>query len=224
MRCSDCSLPVRPVVAIDIDGTLGDYHGHFLRFAENWLGRQRSTDTWWPYDGGESFSDWFIATYRTDITTFRKIKLAYRQGGMKRTMPIFNGAADLVGEMRERGAEVWLTTTRPWERFDRVDPDTREWLRRHGIEFDGLLFHEDKLAELADRIDPSRVVAVLDDQVEELRAARALGWTGILAESPFNRGVLWSGARASGPLVAARIIDKLITYWEAEHERVRAGN
>jgi hypothetical protein len=99
-----------------------------------------------------------------------------------------------VRSLRDAGAEVWLTTTRPHERYDRIDPDTVEWTRRNRIEFDGLLFGHDKLAALADRLDPRRVVAVLDDlpwvlcQVEEL----GLG-VPVLRRTRWNRAAAWEG-------------------------------
>jgi hypothetical protein len=58
--------------------------------------------------------------------------------------PIIGGQT-FVDTLRAEGAEVWLTTTRPHDRFDRVDPDTREWCRRNGINFDGLLYDGDKM-------------------------------------------------------------------------------
>jgi hypothetical protein len=167
VRCSRCSETVRPVVAIDIDGTLGDYHGHFEEFAEQWLGRERFGSA---YDGDLSHGEWFERAFGVDRTTFRAIKLAFRQGGFKRFMPVFPHARPLVNSLRDL-AEVWLTTARPWDRFDRVDPDTREWLRRGGFEYHGLLYSDDKMAALAERVDPERVVFVLDDLRDVLERA-----------------------------------------------------
>ena len=39
MLCTSCSAVIRPVVAFDLDGSLGDYHNHFLNFAEGYLDR-----------------------------------------------------------------------------------------------------------------------------------------------------------------------------------------
>lgn len=189
MRCSKCSDVVRPVVAIDIDGTLGDYHGHFLAFAARWLDVSvvagQNTE---PYDGSIPFNSWFCEIFDTDLATFRQVKLAYRQGGMKRMMPIYGGARSLVNSLRGT-ADVWLTTTRPHDRFDRVDPDTREWLRRHNIQFDGLLYSDRKMEELAERIDPVRVCFVLDDLVETLTRAGRLfpAATTVLRKTAWNR-------------------------------------
>jgi hypothetical protein len=191
MLCSKCSEPIKPVVALDIDGTLAPYHSHFIEFASSWLGYQiGKTD----YDGGERFRDWMCRSFGIDLSMFRAIKLAYRQGGLKRTMGTYPGASDLTRRLHQAGAEVWLTTTRPHARYDRIDPDSVEWAMRNHIEFDALLFDEHKLQELARRIDPRRVVAVLDDLpwVLEQAVIEHLG-TPILRRTRFNMKAGWTG-------------------------------
>lgn len=224
MRCTNCSREVRPVVAIDIDGTLGDYHGHFCDFAEDWLGADivRGTrdhgDIWHDYDGSEPHRDWFCRTYGVDVTTFRAIKLAFRQGGMKRLMPVYSGAAELTSDLRLAGAEVWVTTTRPWDRFDRVDPDTREWLRRHAIGYDGLLYDENKMEALAALIEPERVCFVLDDLPEVLEAADQVFRPGvsIMRSTHYNRGVKWP-VKAAGLAEAKAMAAAHILEWETRN-------
>jgi hypothetical protein len=103
--CSNCGRDVKPVVALDIDGTLADYHGDFEAFAARWLGRPPSGVL---YRGHCEYWEWFTAVFDVDRTTFRAIKLAYRQGGGKRTMPLYNKARELAFYVRERGAELWL--------------------------------------------------------------------------------------------------------------------
>lgn len=209
MRCSNCSHEVKPVVAIDIDGTLGDYHGHFARFAEGWLGVAEHADL---YNGAEPYREWFCRTYGVDVTTFRSIKLAYRQGGMKRTMPVFPHAAALTADLMGAGAEVWLTTTRPWDRYDRVDPDTRAWLDRRGIRYHGLLYDELKMDALAERVDPDRVCFVLDDDIEVLHRAESLfpGST-VLKKNPYNDALKWlvmvGSLEDAKAVAAAQILD-----------------
>lgn len=168
MLCSRCSEIVRPVVTLDIDGTLGQYHDHFMRFASAWLGITYLNESR-LFDGTEPFSDWCGRAFGIDKTRYREIKLAYRQGGLKRTMPVYPHAKVLCESVREVGAELWLTTTRPHDRYDRVDPDTREWLKRNEIPHAGLLFaDDDKMAALAERVSPERVCFILDDLPEVL--------------------------------------------------------
>lgn len=190
MLCSKCSALVRPVVAVDIDGTLGDYHTHFIEFAVEWLGAQVSSDVY-KYGGVPRHREWFCKTFGVDVSTFRAIKLAYRQGGHKRTMPVWQGSKDFLEAIVRSGAELWLTTTRPHDRYDRVDPDTREWLRRHGLPFHGLLYDEDKMDALHERVAASRVVAVVDDEPEPLSRAEELFGHNvpILRRTPYNRGI-----------------------------------
>lgn len=217
MLCSNCSKVVRPVVAIDIDGTLGDYHTHLLSFAEGYLANY-DTVNHFTYQGERPFGEWFAEVFDVDATTFRQIKLAYRQGGMKRNMPVHSHAAQLVRNVKRR-AEVWLTTTRPYLRLDNVDPDTRFWLARNNIGYDGMLYDEDKYKVLADRVEPGRVVSVLDDLIEQVQAAeRVFGDT-----VPIHRMSHWNVREGYYHQTAAslpeadRIINNMIDDWEAEH-------
>lgn len=175
MKCTACNSVVKPVVAIDIDGTLGDFHRHQLEFACAYWDRSQ-LDTFYAerYDGSERFREYMSRTFGVSVEEFRAMKLAYRQGGMKRTMPCFLDSHDLTRSLRQAGAEVWLTTTRPYNRLDSVDPDTREWLRRNDIEFDHLLYGDDKYEKLAEYVGPERVVAVLDDEWDQVMTAVGL--------------------------------------------------
>jgi hypothetical protein len=194
MLCSRCSEPVKPVVAIDIDGTLGDYHTHFIDFASNWLGLglegllKASLNM---YSGEKAFSVYCCELFDIQIGTYRDIKLAYRQGGMKRSMPILDGAREICFMVRQSGAELWLTTTRPYLSLDNVVPDTVAWLDRYAIAHDYMIFDEDKYAVLADKVDSRRVVAVLDDLPEMYDAAAEVfgKYVPILARGRFNKKV-----------------------------------
>jgi FMN phosphatase YigB (HAD superfamily) len=161
MLCTQCGEKIRPVVCFDIDGTLGDYHTHFRDFCNNYFGFRvpgvGSSDK--PYNGSCDFEDWLGLTR----IEYREAKLAYRQGGTKRWMPIYPYAAEAVGVIKDAGAEVWIATTRPWQRLDNIDPDTREWLRRHELHYDGLLYGDDKFNQLCQAVDPDRIVAVIED-------------------------------------------------------------
>lgn len=218
MKCSNCSAVIRPVVAIDIDGTLGDYHGHFLMFAARWLDVHVLPPGTESYDGSVPFRHWFCESFGTDETTFREIKLSYRQGGMKRNMPIYAGARGLVNGLHEH-AEVWLTTTRPHDRYDRVDPDTREWLRRMDLNYDGLLFSGSKMSELAERIDPERVCFVIDDLVSVLNEAEILFPQAgtVLRRTAWNRAVPYP--TVTGDLLDARAMaTALVQDWTITHD------
>jgi hypothetical protein len=175
--CTHCSRRIAPVVAIDIDGTMGDYHGHFMEFALQYLyGGKAKFNPVDEYEGNLPMREWFCRRLKVKEEVWRDIKLAYRQGGLKRSMPAYSWAHTLTYVLRSMGIEVWVTTTRPYLRMDNIDPDTRFWLEDNSIQFDHLLYDEDKYSQLLDIVGIDRVVAVIDDLNEDLqRAANLFG-------------------------------------------------
>lgn len=177
----------KPVLALDIDGSLGDYHGHFLDFAKRYFGRKMPD----PTDINRGFPLW--QHMEVTLAEYREAKLAYRQGGFKRWMPAYDGASALTQNARAAGAEVWICTTRPYLRLDNIDPDTREWLRRNSIEYDAVLFDDrsrdgGKYVELTRQVGTSRIVGVLDDLPESLTEAAGNGINQIwMRDQPYNQ-------------------------------------
>jgi hypothetical protein len=217
MLCSKCSNPIRPVVAIDIDGTLGNYHGHFYDFMIGYTGVLPSDKTL-KYQGDEPYSDYISRNFGCSLDQFRAAKLAYRQGAYKRTMPTYPGAMSLV-KLLYPVCELWITTTRPYMRVDQIDPDTQEWLFRNQMPFHGLLFHEDKYQVLADRIDVRRVVAVVDDLKENLDSASALFGDHIPIQfaTVYNRASRFSPHSGNHDKIRETIQKRIQVWEEAVH-------
>jgi len=177
---------VTPVVGIDIDGTLGRYHEHFLRFAREWLGAgeywpgplatrgERTLDGGpVPWDDQAYYGEGSLAEYMgVSKHTYRQCKLAYRQGGLKRSMPVYPGARELLVALRRR-AWVVLCTTRPYLHLNNIEPDTVEWLRRNRMPYDALSMGEHKYRDLRKQYG-EMVAAVLDDDPALLSQARKL--------------------------------------------------
>lgn len=171
---------MKPIVALDIDGTLGDYHAHFLRFAEQWYGREMPPAN--EINPGMPLSQFM----KTSKATYRQCKLAYRQGGLKRSMPAYHGASELTRHIRRKGAEVWICTTRPYLRLDNIDPDTRHWLRRNRIQYDAVLYGPHKYRDLCRNSDPDNVLLVVDDLPEMVAEAIRLKLPVYLRNQPYN--------------------------------------
>jgi hypothetical protein len=108
-------------------------------------------------------------------------------------------------------AELWITTTRPYLSLDNIVPDTVEWLRRHEIVYDGMLFDELKYKQFAERVDPERVVLVLDDLREMCEAAEELfPGRAVQVASRFNaadRFTVSSTLDACAEIIVGRIED-----------------
>jgi hypothetical protein len=173
------------IVAVDVDGTLGDHYTHLINFASMWLGRDVKYDpsAGWP-DGATKFQ--FARALGVSKATYRKIKLAYRQGGMKRSMPVYDGAAELTREIRRMNVQLWICTSRPYLKFDEIDPDTRHWLRINRIQYDSLLYGDFKYRDLSKRVGAENVVVAFDDLPEMCNQAIHNKLEVLLIERPHN--------------------------------------
>lgn len=195
----------RPVFGLDIDGTLGDYYGHFLRFAEGWLGK--------PVDMAY---DLRLPMYRhlgVSKATYRQCKLAYRMGGLKRSVPALPWASDLTRTLRSWGADVYICTTRPYLSHDNIDSDTRHWLRRNRFACKGVIWGEHKYRELARTVGRANVVGVLDDLPEMCAQAESLGIPAVLAVRDHNHRAAWGGPRAATEEETLAVLKVLLTDW-----------
>lgn len=208
MKCSSCSEVVQPIVAFDIDGTLGNYHDHLLNFLANYTGKPMRTG----WDGEGNWEDYLELPRRV----YQDGKLAFRQGGLKRWMPVFDHATQLTNYARSKGAEVWITTTRPYNRLDSVDPDTREWLRRNNMAYDRLLYDEEKYIRLAEIVDPRRVAFVLEDLPAQFeQAIGQFGAAAHLIARPHNSFYRrkFVGASFGDLWDASLALDKFLYKW-----------
>ncbi len=163
-----------PVVAIDLDGTVGAYHDHFVWFVNTIYfpkGKRYYPD--WSRAGGTSE---FSRALGMDKGQYRDAKLAYRQGGLKRCMPrLDTDLLQCIQAIRSMGIQIWVTTNRPWMRLDNVDPDTRYWIGHNMGTVDGIIFSQSKYHDLIDNVGTSRILGVIDDLPEVILEGARLG-------------------------------------------------
>lgn len=202
-----------PVFGIDIDGTLGDYHTHFIKFAEGYTGKTMPD----PKEINPALP--LRRFLGLGSSTYRQCKLAYRQGGLKRSMPCYAGASDLTVSLRKSGAEVWICTTRPFNQLGNVDADTRHWLKRNGIQYDNVLWGERKYKDLH-KIAGPRVAGILDDLPEMIDQAELLGIPAVLRDQPYNKHLeMFNRALTLGG--AKIILGSLLYNWNEKNNGSR---
>lgn len=211
----------KPVVALDIDGTLGNYHAHFLWFAERWLGMPMPSE--YDINPGRRLHEFMNVPHHV----YRECKLAYRQGGLKRFMPAYPYAQELTYNIRRMDAEVWICTTRPYLRLDNIDPDTREWLSRNQIQYDAVIFEgvdfgggtsATKYSDLVRQVGADRIVAAVDDLPEQTDDAFKNGIRRVyLRSQPYNQGADVLGERVETLGVLWLRLRKDIAEWRATH-------
>jgi hypothetical protein len=187
-----------PILAVDIDGTLADYYNHFKWFAELYTQRDLwpiSDDLSWQY------TDDFHQVLGLDLEEYRTIKLAYRQGGMKRCIPVIDHDIHFIQDLRGLGIQIWVATTRPWQRLDNIDPDTQFWLDRNLGRVDGLLYGDDKYDQLTEIAEArgQRILGVVDDLGPNLERASELGLNTAIRIGPHN--ARWRHLHQNAPVM-----------------------
>lgn len=172
--------PLAPVVGFDIDGTLGDYYEHFRWFAQLYTQTKLTVD--W------SETDEFSEALGLSKEEYRQIKLAYRQGGMKRCLPVLNRqeSQELIPAIRRRGIQVWITTTRPWQRLDNIDPDTQFWINQNFGRVDGVIYGAEKYEDLIDIVGQDRILGIFDDLPENIVRAQQLNLNAAIRAGDHN--------------------------------------
>jgi hypothetical protein len=203
---------------VDIDGTMADWETEWFNFAAIWLDLLDKLPHWLEWDGVGELSNYM----GLDKEVYRTVKLAFRQGGFKRWIRPYPQLPSLVNGIHELGAELWITTTRPYLRLDNMDPDTREWLRRNNVEYHGLIYGEDKYLQLGQAVGSDRVAAVLDNEASCYRRALGLEYSPILRRTKYNRNVLTHRHhgtiyQAHGFGEALAMITERVEKWRANH-------
>src|SRR4029079_3786173 len=198
-------LRSKPVAAIDVDGTLGDHYQHTVDFASLGLGLyiKYQHENGCP-EGANKFQ--FARAMGISKSTYRQIKLAYRQGGMVRSMPLHDGAKQLIDGLRRAGMAVWICTTRPYLRLDNMAADTTHWLRRNRLKVDGLIASDYKYHDLVKAVGRENIVAMLDDLPEMCVQATRAGIHPVMITRSHNAESPWEGLRAENLNRALEII------------------
>lgn len=161
----------RDVIVFDLDGTVADFRGGF---AEWWGRTDNVASLHADIDNGVRYND-----YENTKTAFEV------QGGYER-LPAYPDAIALLKAERSRGAFLFCTTARPADRFERVREDTLNWMRKHGIYPDAIVFGRDeRIIQLLRLRRDNRIVMLEDDPTLAMRAVGS-GIATMLRTQPYN--------------------------------------
>lgn len=146
------ALRSQEVAILDIDGVLAQYPRPMLDFME-----ERS---------GIPLPDLPTAKEQLGLVRYEELKEMYRLSGVKASLPIVEGAKELIEYLRSKGHPVILISARPYERYLRILTDTLSWAKKNGLVFDALYFDEEKSLKIARRFP--RVHLFIDDSLGQI--------------------------------------------------------
>ena len=161
------------MLGVDLDGVVAD---HTRRFREI-VGELRGIDPEsLPMDRSWDFHEWGFEPGEYE----RLHRLAVTDYDMILTMPVIEGAADVLWRLSDAGIWIRIVTHRLYVNWahERAVGDTAAWLDQHRIPYRDLCFLGAKPEVQAD--------AYIDDAPHNITALRELGNTVIAFEQPYN--------------------------------------
>ncbi len=178
------------IVGVDIDGTLADYPASYVEFMGDVL-RNKYPEYYARYlkirATGMPIDNYDIgAFFELPYDVARDVKDLYRQTGQKRFIGVCPGAKVLLDALKAQGYTVVLLTARPYEVYKRMFADTISWLRNADLQYDGLIFDENKEERLVKEFGAENVKFFVDDVVGNVNAIAEKGIRCYLVNKPYN--------------------------------------
>ncbi len=194
------------VLGVDLDGVCGDYTAAFRTvvasergMAENELSTNRSWD----------FGEWDLSG--DDFERLHRV--AVLDHHMFRTMPVMEGAAEVLWRLSDAGVWIRLITHRLYVNWGHavVLEDTAAWLDTAGIPYRDICFLGRKPEVEAD--------IYLDDAPHNIAALRTAGNDTIVFDQPYNKHA--PGPRAADwAQVQHMVLDSLLEAGRPVHQQL----
>jgi len=156
------------IVAVDIDGVLSEYPWSFVK----WLIESELFDP--SYKSGIPNTTEDIISAVGGYANYSAHKHEYRMSGQKLYADVQPWASSFLKELREMGYKVILLSARPYKKYVRIFADTLEWLDKHDLIYDAVLFDGDKEEVIINRFP--QMTAFIDDEWGNIKKVSDAGF------------------------------------------------
>ena len=117
---------------------------------------------------------------------YSNLKAEYRESGIKRNAAVFPGAKEFLHRLRQK-YKVVLVTARPAHKHRRIFADTVEWLESNGLEYDALIFEENKREWVLSHSE--NISFCVEDDVRQTEDLTNVGIKTYLVDHLYNRNI-----------------------------------
>lgn len=117
------------------------------------------------------------------------MKNQFYAGGRFREMDPIAGASEGLARVRAAKIKTVLITARPQWQYKRLHADTVQWLAKHNMAYDLLLFSRNKVEAIYDHVQPAWPMAAVEDHPKNAEAYAEAGVPVFLFDQPYNRQV-----------------------------------
>ena len=166
------------VCALDIDGILYPWPETFVEFYQS------------QYPDLKNFS---FEDIERKPSIRSKLKDEYRLSGIKSRAEVIKGAPEFTNLLKEKGYTIILLTSRPYQKYQRIYADTLEWLNKHNIKFDAIIWEEHKEEYLAKNL--SNIEFVIEDDKENIAKLKSYGFKVFGKMTKYNSSARIDGVR-----------------------------
>lgn len=170
-----------PCAVVDIDNVLCDYIGGMCAWLrthprfnvipsplwQQMLERVEEIEAIGSHINGEALG--------IPEAAWQELKHEFRVTGAKRHLPAFVDAQRFLQQIRERGYQIVLLTSRPIDRYPNIQTDTLLWLHEKQLPFDFLWWSYDKSERILDSGFRDQVKFAVDDDERHLAGFAKLG-------------------------------------------------
>ncbi len=191
------------VLGVDLDGVCGDHTAAFREVVAAELGVSRSSlceQRSWDFAEWGLSSDDFHRLHRVAVLEHR----------MFRSMPVMEGASEVLWRLSDSGVWIRLITHRLYVNWGHavVLEDTAAWLDTAGIPYRDICFLGQKPEVEAD--------IYVDDAPHNVQALRQAGNTAVVFDQPYNRDTPGPRAR-DWPEVERLVLEALESSGRSVH-------
>lgn len=110
--------------------------------------------------------------------------------GRFRELPPIENAAKALNHLKQLDYTIVLVTARPQWQYKRLYADTLEWLEKHEMPHDHILFGKDKVELVHTHLKPAWPMAFVDDHELNTRSIAKAGIPVLLFDTPHNQDVV----------------------------------
>jgi len=173
----------RPIVITDIDGTVGDWRTHFLKWLESkgikHVVEDQSTSLMIDNDLSMLYKEYY------------DLKEEFESTGQYRNIEVYEDAHELLVELKSRyNAYIIAVTARPSDHYSRIWMDTWMWLESNKLPVDKLIIGSESRILLAHSLqESSHEVIMLEDNPGLIQRGANSGIRTFAREHPYNRGI-----------------------------------
>jgi uncharacterized HAD superfamily protein len=111
-------------------------------------------------------------------------KEKYRLSKAKSTANVINGASEFTTKLRELGYTIIILTSRPYRKYHVIYNNTINWLVRHNIVFDAIIWEEEKEKYLVDKFPQTEFI--VEDDIDNVKKLVQCGSLIFLKNTIYN--------------------------------------